>query len=30
VRSERRARVETVTGFLARDRVPTRIEWAQR
>jgi hypothetical protein len=28
VRSERRARVETITGFIARERVQTRVEWA--
>ncbi len=28
VRSERRGRVESITGFLPRDRVSARIEWA--
>ena len=28
VRSERRPRIESITGFIHRDRVPTRIEWA--
>ncbi len=28
VRSERRGRVESITGFLPRESVPTRIEWA--
>jgi hypothetical protein len=28
VRSERRARVESITGFIARERVSPRIEWA--
>ena len=28
VRSERRPRIETITGFIARERVPTHIEWA--
>ena len=28
VRSERRGRVESITGFLPRDRVVPRIEWA--
>lgn len=28
VRSERRPRIESITGFIARDKVPTRIEWA--
>jgi hypothetical protein len=28
VRSERRGRVESMTGFIARDRVSPRIEWA--
>jgi len=28
VRSERRGRVESITGFIARDRVLPRIEWA--
>lgn len=29
VRSERRGRVESITGFLPRERVATHIEWAQ-
>jgi hypothetical protein len=28
VRSERRGRVESITGFLPRERVATHIEWA--
>ena len=28
LRSERRPRIETITGFLPRGQVPTRIEWA--
>ncbi len=28
VRSERRGRVESITGFLPSDKVPTTIEWA--
>jgi hypothetical protein len=28
VRSERRAREESITGFLPRDRVVPRVEWA--
>ena len=28
VRSERRPRVETIAGFIARDRVTPRVEWA--
>jgi hypothetical protein len=28
VRSERRGRVESITGFLPRAAVPTRIEWS--
>ena len=27
VRSERRPRIETITGFIERDRVPTHVEW---
>ncbi|HVE50841.1 MAG TPA: acyclic terpene utilization AtuA family protein [Casimicrobiaceae bacterium] len=27
VRSERRPRIETITGFIARERVPIRIDW---
>ena len=27
VRSERRPRIETITGFVHRDQVPTHIEW---
>jgi hypothetical protein len=27
VRSERRPRIETITGFIGRDQVPTHIEW---
>jgi hypothetical protein len=27
VRSERRPRIETITGFIARDRVPTQLDW---
>lgn len=27
VRSERRPRIETITGFIARERVPTHIDW---
>ena len=29
VRSERRPRIESITGFIARDRVPTHLEWGQ-
>jgi hypothetical protein len=29
VRSERRPRIESITGFLPRARVPTRIVWAE-
>jgi hypothetical protein len=29
VRSERRGRIESITGFLPRDRVYPRVEWAQ-
>jgi Acyclic terpene utilisation family protein AtuA len=29
VRSERRPNIETITGFLPRDRVPTHIEWGR-
>jgi acyclic terpene utilization AtuA family protein len=28
IRSERRPRIESITGFIARGRVATRIEWA--
>jgi hypothetical protein len=28
VRSERRGRVESITGFIARDRISPRLEWA--
>ena len=27
VRTERRPRIETITGFIPRDRVATRIDW---
>ena len=30
VRSERRPRIESITGFIARDRVPTHIEWTDQ
>lgn len=30
VRSERRPRIETVSGLIARDRVPTGVEWVTR
>lgn len=29
VRSERRPRIETITGFIARDKVPTHIDWGK-
>lgn len=29
VRSERRSRIESITGFIPRNQVPTHIEWAQ-
>ena len=30
VRSERRPRIESITGFISRDSVPTRIEWGDQ
>jgi hypothetical protein len=29
VRSEKRARIEVVSGFIARDRAPTRVHWSE-